>query len=138
MNLKNSITEFREFQRVRRTNRLLKKKMLNFVNVRYQRGEKQPINDVRVIIRSGLPPDLGVITFRAGDFQGYVGLEDVETYNDRGVNIAELLLIFEDEENIKLTFPTVTQKQEFAAALKKCLGLSNRSTPDPGLPLPIA
>ncbi|XP_063907290.1 uncharacterized protein LOC135125570 [Zophobas morio] len=133
MDLKKSITEFRQFQRDRRNNILLNRKMLKFDNVCYQRGAKQ-INGVLVRIRMSLGPDLGVITMCAEDFQGNVELTDLATFNDQTENITEVVLIFEKQEGIKLRFDTVTQKGEVVAYLKKCLRMSNRSTPDPGLP----
>jgi hypothetical protein len=65
MNLKNSMIEFRQFQRIRKEKTLLKRNMSIFRNVRFQRGYNSPVDDVKVTVRQGLFPNLGVITFSA-------------------------------------------------------------------------
>jgi hypothetical protein len=92
-----------------------------FRNVRFQRGCNSPVDDVKVTVRQGLFPDLGVITFSATTgFKDHI--EDASAFNDRGANKTELRIIFETEEDILLTFQNEVEKEEFAVLLNFFLG----------------
>jgi hypothetical protein len=119
MNLKNSISEFRQFQRRRKE--LVKRKMLEFKNVRFQRRGELPHHDVTITVRQCVFPDLGVVTFKTTGVRDF--FENALMFNDCLADVTKMEIMFESEPDILLKFPHPSQKETFANALKHFLAL---------------
>lgn len=112
--MKKLTAEYRELQLKRNRQKLLKKKMSTFTNVKFQKGVNPVVWDVKVKILQG------VILFEANNFRDYLEHIDIAAFDDELE--AALILVLNDPDTIALEFQNQQQKENFVTLLKAFLG----------------
>mgnify|MGYP005985897771 CR=1 FL=1 len=115
MNMKNTISNFRQFARERRKIRIMKTKMASFI-VKYQKGESPQLENVTVTVEPS------AIFFRNSNDEGFsfVDDRDIEAFDD--TELMEVTLFLRRQADIQLVFREPIQQEAFITALVAFLG----------------